>query len=61
MENELKDKGQDPGEEVVLDDIIDLEEYAKRGERPPSLRAIASASTARLTSSTSPSRRAGKS
>ena len=35
MENELKGKAQDPGEEVVLDDIIDLEEYAKRGERPP--------------------------
>jgi len=25
----------DPGEEAVLDDIIDLEEFAKRGERPP--------------------------
>jgi len=25
----------DPGEEAVLDDIIDLEEYAKRGQRPP--------------------------
>lgn len=25
----------DSGEEVVLDDVIDLEEYAKRGERPP--------------------------
>ena len=23
------------GEEEVLDDVIDLEEYAKRGERPP--------------------------
>lgn len=35
MENELAEKGLDPGEEAVLDDIIDLEEYAKRGERPP--------------------------
>lgn len=25
----------DPGEEAVLDDIVDLEEYAKLGERPP--------------------------
>lgn len=25
----------DPGEESVVDDIIDLEEYAKKGERPP--------------------------
>lgn len=25
----------DPGEESVLDDVIDLEEYAKKGERPP--------------------------
>lgn len=25
----------DPGEEAVLDDIIDLAEYAQRGERPP--------------------------
>jgi hypothetical protein len=25
----------DPGVEEVLEDIIDLEEYAKRGERPP--------------------------
>ena len=25
----------DIGEEAVLDDIIDLEEYAKKGERPP--------------------------
>ena len=35
MDNELESKGLDPGEEAVLDDIIDLEEYAKRGERPP--------------------------
>ena len=26
---------EDPGIEVVLDDIIDLEEYAKLGKRPP--------------------------
>jgi hypothetical protein len=26
---------EDPGVEEVLDEIIDLEEYAKRGERPP--------------------------
>jgi hypothetical protein len=25
----------DPGIEEVVDDIIDIEEYAKRGERPP--------------------------
>lgn len=25
----------DVGEELVLDDVIDIEEYAKRGERPP--------------------------
>jgi hypothetical protein len=25
----------DLGEEAVFDDIVDLEEYAKRGERPP--------------------------
>ena len=26
---------EDPGVEEVLDEIVDLEEYAKRGERPP--------------------------
>ena len=25
----------DPGEDNIVDDIIDLEEYAKKGERPP--------------------------
>jgi hypothetical protein len=35
MENEMKAKEHDAGDEIVLDDIIDLEEYAKRGERPP--------------------------
>jgi hypothetical protein len=25
----------EPGEEAILDDIIDLDDYAKRGERPP--------------------------
>lgn len=35
MENEFDTKEDDAGEEAVLDDIIDLEEYAKRGERPP--------------------------
>lgn len=27
--------GGDPGEEAVLDDIIDLEEYARQGKQPP--------------------------
>lgn len=35
MEDNFNMKEHDPGEEAVLDDIIDLEEYAKRGERPP--------------------------
>lgn len=35
MKNEIESQETDPGEEAVLDDIIDLEEYAKRGERPP--------------------------
>lgn len=30
-----KEPQQDSGVEQVLDDIIDLEEYAKRGEQPP--------------------------
>jgi hypothetical protein len=34
MDTKLAEK-EDPGVEEVLDDIIDLEEYAKRGERPP--------------------------
>jgi hypothetical protein len=35
MDNELESHEHVSGEEAVLDDIIDLEEYAKRGERPP--------------------------
>lgn len=32
----IEERGQgDPGEEVVLDDVIDLEEYAKAGKQPP--------------------------
>lgn len=31
-ENHVND---DPGNELVVDDIIDLEEYAKAGKRPP--------------------------
>jgi hypothetical protein len=27
--------GDDPGEEAVLDDIVDLEEYARLGKQPP--------------------------
>jgi hypothetical protein len=30
-----KEKITDPGEVAVIEDIVDLEEYAKRGERPP--------------------------
>ncbi len=30
-----KDKVDDVGKVTVIEDIIDLEEYAKRGERPP--------------------------
>lgn len=35
MKSEQNEEASDPGVEAVLDDIIDLEEYAKRGERPP--------------------------
>lgn len=35
MENLKKDGEDDPGIEAVVDDIIDLEEYAKLGKRPP--------------------------
>lgn len=35
MENELNGKELGAGEEAMLDQIIDLEEYAQRGERPP--------------------------
>jgi hypothetical protein len=30
-----KEKIEDSGEVAVIEDIVDLEEYAKRGERPP--------------------------
>ena len=32
---DTNENGIDPGEEQVLDDIIDLEEYAKLGKQPP--------------------------
>jgi len=35
MDNEAERNGRNSGEELVLDDIIDLEEYAKRGQQPP--------------------------
>jgi hypothetical protein len=35
MEAKALEKEDRSGVEQVLDDIIDLEEYAKRGERPP--------------------------
>lgn len=35
MREDIVDTKTRPGEELVLDDIVDLEEYAKRGERPP--------------------------
>jgi hypothetical protein len=35
MKNEAEMEKFDSGEETVLEDIVDLEEYAKRGERPP--------------------------
>ena len=31
----MSKSNEDPGVEIVLDDIIDIEEYAKRGEQPP--------------------------
>lgn len=34
MNTQLTEK-EDPGVEEVLDEVIDLGEYAKRGERPP--------------------------
>jgi len=34
MSSEVTEK-EDPGVEEVLDEIIDLEEYAKQGKRPP--------------------------
>lgn len=35
MTKKTNPEGSVSGEEAVVDDIIDLEEYAKRGERPP--------------------------
>ena len=35
MTEQVGDPQKDPGEEAVLDGVVDLEEYAKRGERPP--------------------------
>lgn len=35
MIDDVHTKNNRSGEEQVLDDIIDLEEYARRGERPP--------------------------
>lgn len=35
MADHLEDRSADPGVEEVLDEIIDLEEYAKQGKRPP--------------------------
>lgn len=35
MTKDYDSNERDPGAEAVLDDIIDLEEYAKRGARPP--------------------------
>ena len=35
MNEHLNEKEADTGVEEVLDDVIDLEEYAKQGKRPP--------------------------
>jgi hypothetical protein len=35
MKNDAEDTVEDRGEELVLDDVIDLEEYAKQGKQPP--------------------------
>jgi len=35
METQPSKHREDPGVELVLDEIIDLEEYARRGEAPP--------------------------
>jgi hypothetical protein len=35
MDNEFEMNEKDAGEEAVVDDVVDLEAYAKRGERPP--------------------------
>ncbi len=39
---EIKKEGDDPGVEQVVDDIIDLEEYAKRGAPAAARKAIVS-------------------
>jgi hypothetical protein len=33
--SKIEKAGDDPGEVVIVDDIIDLEEYAKAGKQPP--------------------------
>jgi hypothetical protein len=35
MSDELEAAGEDTGMENVLDEVIDLEEYARQGKRPP--------------------------
>jgi hypothetical protein len=35
MSENFETQGGNPGEEIVIDDTIDLEDYAKRNERPP--------------------------
>lgn len=35
MVEDLKSRSDDPGEVTILDEVIDLEVYAKAGERPP--------------------------
>ena len=35
MTDRLEERGADPGVEEVLDEIVDLEEYAKLGKQPP--------------------------
>jgi hypothetical protein len=35
MTDNLDERNADPGVEEVLDEIVDLEEYAKLGKRPP--------------------------
>ncbi|MGD9924477.1 MAG: multiubiquitin domain-containing protein [Pseudorhodoplanes sp.] len=35
MTDKLENQQEDAGEELVLDDIIDLEEYARLGKQPP--------------------------
>ena len=35
MSNDVAEKKEDSGVEEVLDEVVDLEEYAKQGKRPP--------------------------